>query len=277
MREHAIIGSAAGLVPAGHLCWAYRSRAEYYARALEYAENGITAGQYVEYVGEGSTRELRDELTALAGSRLLRGALEDGQAGVCPASSFYRFREDSGIVDPDASAAADGYTGLRIVADCTLMARTCEQREAFARYEYLLDQQMAPLPAAALCAYDLSRLGRDAVAELACLHPFVSQGTAPFQLYASPGAAFGLAGDIDAGSASLFPVTLERIGPVPDGLDIVIDARALEFIDHRGLFALDQYAAARGRTAVLRTTAPGTATMARLLAFKTLRLEAPPR
>jgi anti-anti-sigma regulatory factor len=282
MRDHGIAGSAAGLVPSGHLCWAYHDRAEFHARVAEYAADGIAAGQYVEYAGEGSASELRDQFAALAGDGPLRDALDAGLIGIRPVGGFHRPTGDSGVLEPAAAsfladctekALAGGYTGFRAVVDATVMARTPGQRDAHARLEYLIDQQMTTLPATTLCAYDVGELGADAVAELACLHPFISPGATPFQLYASPGAAFALAGDIDHDSAALFSATLERVGPPPDGPDMIIDAQALAFIDHRGLRALDEHAAARNRTAVLRTTSPGTAKIAALLPYQALRVE----
>lgn len=284
-RGHGSVTTARGLTLSPHLCWAYHDKAEFRARTLEYAADGITAGQYVEYIGEGSAEALSAEIAALDPSGPLREALSTGQAGIRPASDYHRFRGD-GTVDPAAAVAAraaatekalaDGYTGLRIIADCTPAVRTPAQREAFARYEYLLDQQMAVLPVSALCAYNAAELGPDAVAELACLHPFISPGAAPFQLYASPGAGFALAGEIDRSCASLFTDTLSRTTP-PEGPHLLIDARPLSFIDHRSLFALNDHAVSLHRNVIFRTNSPAIAKVARLLSLPALRVEAPPR
>lgn len=59
-----------------------------------------------------------------------------------------------------------------------------QRRDAFARYEHLLDRRMSTEPISALCAFDVAELGHSAVAELACLHPFTSDGASPFRLYA---------------------------------------------------------------------------------------------
>src|SRR5579875_1900041 len=150
MRDHGIAGSAAGLVPSGHLCWAYHDRAEFHARVAEYAADGIAAGQYVEYAGEGSASELRDQFAALAGDGPLRDALDAGLIGIRPVGGFHRPPGDSGVLEPAVvffladcteKALAGGYTGFRAVVDATVMARTPGQRDARARLEYLIDQQ----------------------------------------------------------------------------------------------------------------------------------------
>ena len=66
---------------------------------------------------------------------------------------FYRYGDDDRVVDPERSLAARveeieralaaGFTGLRVVADATAVVGRPEQVDAFARYEYLLDQAMA--------------------------------------------------------------------------------------------------------------------------------------
>jgi hypothetical protein len=57
------------------------------------------------------------------------------------------------------------------VGDATEVVRRPDQVDAFARYEYLLDQAMSTLPASALCPHDSARVDGAADAGLACLHP----------------------------------------------------------------------------------------------------------
>lgn len=59
MRTAGVVDSARGLLPHGHLCWAYQDRAEFQVRALEYMTDGIALGQWIEYVGSGSGEALR--------------------------------------------------------------------------------------------------------------------------------------------------------------------------------------------------------------------------
>ncbi len=133
--------------------------------------------------------------------------------------------------------------------------------------EYLADRKVKALPAGSMCGYDVEELGPDAVAELACMHPFTSQGAAPFRLYAADDADFGLAGTIDGVTAEgLFRTALGRTEP-PAGNELIVDARRADYLSDRALEELDAYAARMGRTAVVRTrtsTSPSPAALAAL-------------
>ena len=79
---------------------------------------------------------------------------------------------------------------------------------------------------------------------------------------------FGVAGGLGL-------TALERIGAPAPGEVLRIDTSALEFIDHRTLLALDQYAARRRATVVLQS-APGIVTrLMKLIPLRALREERP--
>lgn len=252
-----VADSAAGFVPFGHLCWAYHNVADFAARALEYAADGIAAGQYVELVGDSDTAGLCYAVAELVSPVTARGARYAGAAGTRAMTDFFKF-DRPGVIDQDATiaarvAAADealaaGYTGLRTVMDVTPAVRNPRQRQVAARLEYLLDQKMRSAPLCAMCGYCARELGQQAVAELACLHPFISRGAAPFRLYATADADFGLAGTIESTADDLFEEALRRISP-PAGPELVVDAREVESIDDGALASLEAYAARIGRRA----------------------------
>jgi hypothetical protein len=279
MRAHGTIDSARGLVPFGHVGWAYRDRAEFRARAGEYLADGVAQGQLGMFVGPGSAESLRSELGELAGL--------SGSQGICvlPVDEFYATPSVDGVVVPEMAldkhvaalqeAVGAGYTGLRAAIDVTALVRTAEQREALARFEYLADQKMAVHPVSALCAYDAAELG-DAAAELVCLHPYVSPGSTIFQLYAAPECDFALSGQVDRSCDALLGTALRRTGDLVTGARVLIDARGLEFIDHRWLLRLADYAAARGATAVLRGAPRVVPRILRLLAVPNVRVEQEP-
>jgi anti-anti-sigma regulatory factor len=278
MRTSGIVSCAQGLTPYGHLCWAYRDSSEFRERAAEYIKDGLAAGQRVEYVGSKSAAALRDELATLDGKEL---AGAEG-IGVSPADDFYACPQ-SGLVDPDRAAEAAvtateqalaaGYTGFRAVVDCTEVARTKKQREAFARYEHLIDQKMSVLPVAALCAYSRTELGNEAVAEMASLHPLVNNGCTSFRVYSGEDISLALAGEIDGMCAGLLGTTLGRCVSVQSGPEIAIDGRELTFIDHRGLLTLDTHAANNDLKLVLYTGSEAVMRVAKLLPLSSLRVE----
>jgi anti-anti-sigma factor len=279
MRTGGIVSCAQGLVPHGHLCWGYTDRSEFHKRAAEYMADGVAGGQWVEYVGSQSTQALRDELYGLDG---MQAHIDDRSIRVSSAGDYCECGQ-SLLVDPDRAvesriAAAEevlaaGYTGFRAVVDCTDMARTDKQREAFARYEHLIDQKMSVLPVTALCAYNISELGSDAVCEMASLHPFVNDGCTPFRLYADEATSLSLAGEVDSMCASLLGTALERTVSLESGPELAIDCRGLEFIDHRGLLTLDKHARRNDLSLVLYCNSETVARVAAMLPLSALRIQ----
>lgn len=279
MRCNGVVSSAAGLVPFGHLGWVYRDRDEFVARAAEYLADGLKTNQRMEYVGDGSREALRADLADIGFSEGLRS----GRIRVTPIEDFYEFNRDSDTVDAESTVAefvaateqalTDGYSGLRSVIDGTTVVRTPEQLDAGARFEYLIDQQMAVLPSSTLCAYSVSTIG-NAANELTCLHPFAAEGEVGFRLFAQPDAGFVLAGEIDAHDNEMFVTTLERVWQLQEPGTLVIDARDLNFVTHHELYMLDRLARAEQRDVLLRTEQPIVVRLTELLELTNVRLEA---
>lgn len=251
-RRHGTVDSAAGLIPFGHLGWGYRDRSEFLIRAAEYIADGLAQNQWVEYVGSGNREQLRAELSLLP--------VDTSDVKITDALEFYAVPSGD-VIDPQIAlatriAAVDnaitlGYSGFRAVVDVTSMVLRPDQRDAFAQFEFLIDQTMAALPVSALCAYDHSQL--DAVAAgLICLHPLVGGAGPAFQVFAEPGADFALAGEIDSVDAEAFRSALQRIWPLIGVDEVIVDARDVKFIGHRHLLEIEWSAHADGRTVVLR-------------------------
>jgi hypothetical protein len=282
VRCQGAVDSAASLGVFDHLFWLYPSKAAFAEHALEYAADGIAAGQYVEFVGDDSTADLRSQLARAVRSMPVGRAPGAGEAAVDDIADYYQYASD-GVVDPDATAAAlhaaiddalaAGFTGLRTVVDATPLARTRTQREAAAREEHLVDRAVNSQRTSAMCGYSVQQIGRRAAAEMACMHPFISQGAAPFRLFAEEGADFALAGRIDARAVALFRKTLQRIGP-PVGNELIVDARQTEAIDDQALAALEAHAARTGRNAILRTSRSNSPSPASLSSLPRLTVNA---
>jgi anti-anti-sigma regulatory factor len=264
MRRQGVLDSAAGLTPFGHLAWGYRDRAEFLGCAAEYIADGLRQNQYVAYVGEGTRETLRSELAKMPG---IGEHLDSGGMEATPAQDHYVQVPGTDVIDTDQvvakylaaveQAIAKGYNGFRTVSDITPVARTHEQRDALARLEYRVDQQMAMLPFSGLCGYNISELGT-AAEELICLHPFVSKGSVTFRLYADPEADvdFAISGEIDAAANKLFDTTLQRVWPLQSSHTLHIGAQALKFISHEPMFGLEERAREQGRKVVLSTNQP---------------------
>ncbi|ADJ49121.1 hypothetical protein AMES_7295 [Amycolatopsis mediterranei S699] len=206
----------------------------------------------MRYVAPGDEAALAGQLRA--DERCDEG-LERGAVQVASVEATYR---TGAVVDPagqvehyaaaTSEALAAGFTGLRVAADATSLVRTPAQVDAFARYEHLVDHYLAGHPMSAMCGQDVAELGREAVAQLACMHPAAHDGATPFHLHAHArdGSAAALDGELDLEARRLWPPVLERAGLRPEGGTIAIDAAGLEFVDHRSLVALAGYAERHG-------------------------------
>lgn len=276
-RKHGVVDSAAGLAPFGHFGWAYRDRSEFFELAGESIAYGLAANQLVQYVGEGTHEQLRAELAAIPGLT----DFDLGDVRVTPALEFYCVPSGD-VIDPEVAVTAalaaiqnaidDGYSGFRAIADVTQMVMRPEQQEAFARFEFLIDRNLAELPVSGLCAYDMSRLD-GAASGLVCLHPLVGDGAPAFRIYAEPGAAFALDGEIDVVEAATFTTTLRRIWDVIGDGDVVIDVRNIEFIDHQQMLGLDELARQEGRRVVLHGGPPIITRLTELLDLTNVRVD----
>ncbi|SCG76766.1 MEDS domain-containing protein [Micromonospora inositola] len=269
---------AAPLSAYGHICWAYDDPTVLDSRAMAFLAAGLAAGERVWLAAPSTPGSLTHRLDGLPG---LADALGSGAARMVPTDDAYRFDE---VVDPEtqvrhyaaatADALANGYTGFRVVAEATSLVRTPAQRDAFTRYEHLIDRYMRAHPMSAICAYDRRELGDPAIAELACLHPETNVDVL-FRLYAADPdeGAVALTGELDPSNHRLFAAALDRVDPQPVDGRLVVDGTGLRFIDHRCLIHLGDHARRRGVTAVLRTTRPAAARLVELLELSHVRVE----
>lgn len=275
--RHGVVDTAAGLVPFGHLGWGYRAKSDFLTGAAQYIADGLAQHQWIQYVGPASAEALRAELDTLP--------VDTSEVTVTPATEFYGVDDLRDVVDPDTAldlradtldaALAAGYSGVRIVADPSAVNARPEQRDAFARLEFLIDQRMADTPITALCAYDISRLG-DAAGELICLHPIVSRQAPSFRVYAAQGAAFALGGDVDPACAEAFATTLQRIWAVAGEQSVIVDISGVTFISHRELLTIDDLARRDERQVVMRGSSPIVSRLVPLLELTNVRLEGSP-
>ncbi|GAA1641590.1 MEDS domain-containing protein [Catellatospora bangladeshensis] len=270
MRRSGFVDAVGGLGRHDHVCWAFETPGEFRASAGRFLADGLAAGLRVLYLAEAARQTDLDHVGGFAAARAT-GAAQVQDLGIY----------DTGLqLDPAAQvrayaqateqALAAGYRGLRVAAEATPLVRTPAQLDAFTRYEHLVDRYMTAHPFSAMCGYHCGELSAAAIAELAGMHPVASRASAPLRLFASaePGVGAALAGEIDVSGHALLRTALHRADPAPDGDELVIDARELAFIDHRGLFQLVEHARGRGARTVLHVARDS---MVRLLA-DTLRL-----
>ena len=272
MRMIGPVESYRGLGVQDHLCWVHGDRGDYRPGLSEFFRDGLGRGLRVAYLGPGNAGELRD----LLGGVVDTGTLVSGEAvRVIFFEEFYGAGEP---VDPSAvikrydaatqEALADGYRGLRVGADVTDLVRAPEQRDAFARCEFLLERYSARHPLSAMCGYRRD-LG-DAVTQFACLHAAAPAGVTPFQVFACGDGAVGLFGEFDQACQGAFDRALRRIQPAPDDPGLIFDMSAVRFMDHHALLSLDSYAKACQIPVVARSVPPIVHRVARALGLEPL-------
>ncbi|WP_170154248.1 MEDS domain-containing protein [Actinoplanes italicus] len=275
MRLSTVLERAQGLGLHDHVGWAFDEPGQFRSQAGDFLAEGLRARQRVMYIGG-------DETAAPAGIDGLDAAVARGQAQVTSVSVMYGRDEP---VEPErqvevfAAAAeqalTDGWTGLRVAADVTSLVAGERQREAWIRYEHLADRFMAGHPVAGMCGFDRAVVPRDTLAEALCLHPVLNPAASGFRLHTTAGTGLGLtlAGEVDRGNRQVLAAALRHARPAPEAGRLAIDATALTFIDHHGLTAFADYAAACGATVVLHTAESSAARMiARLVPMSGLEV-----
>ena len=188
VRSHGIASTGAGFGLGDHVCWPFDGYDDFRREALAFLADGARLGQRLLYTADRPHDDLlRDVLDWLPGAEELLAS------GGLVIESLLDTYDVSSVADPGAQAAAyvaltgdavvAGYTGLRVAADATLLVTDAVAREAFVRYEHLIDRAMVEVPFTAMCGYDRSRLTPGAAHELASVHPFRRPGSSTFALF----------------------------------------------------------------------------------------------
>jgi hypothetical protein len=234
---------------------------------VEFLRQGLARGQQALYVQVTPDGHPAAELAALgdlaalqADGRLVISRLAErylSRAGVPPGELCAVYAEAI------EQALSDGFAGLCVAADATPLVSTPQQREWFVRHEHLADRLAARRPFAALCGFRADQLDSDTVARLAAVHPRCRGCTVPFHVAATGGPVIRLSGDVDITCLVLFEHTLDAL-PAAGG-PLHIEASGLEFVDHRGLLALDAWAGRSGTTVRLDAAPSVVAGLVRLL------------
>jgi anti-anti-sigma factor len=243
MRRHGLadLPDAVGLN--GHACWGFDDVGDLREAAAAFLTEGAELGQRLMFVGgpeaEAMVRET-DPMKSMA---------RDGTLQVAPFEAIYpggrRMPNPDQLALYDGAteqALADGFTGLRVLAEVTALASPVGAWPDQVGWESYADRYMANRPLAALCCFDQQRLPVEAVAALACAHPVADRGLqslAPFRVYAQPDAV-ALAGEVDALSSAQLRDVLELTLPDTEG-EVVLDLEGLDFIDHSGVRAVAEH------------------------------------
>lgn len=237
MRRHGLADSPDDVGLNGHACWGFDDVRELREAAAAFLSEGSELGQRLMFVGGAEAEAMVRETDPM------RSMVRDGTLQVAPFEAVYpggrrmpnadQWAMYSGVTD---QAIADGFTGLRVLAEVTDLASPDGEWPDQVGWESYADRYMANRPLAALCCFDRQRLPVEAMAALACAHPVADrmlQPLAPFRVYAQPD-ALALAGEVDALSSDRLNELLELTIPDTEG-EVVLDLEGLDFIDHSGV------------------------------------------
>lgn len=255
MRRKLRVSDAEALQPHDHVVWYGDGEPDLYALAGEALAAGADRNEKLMFVAQepdAARLETLLELDALLDRGQL--ALVDtadvyGSSGTFSAESQLATFE--GVLD---EALADGYTGIRVVADNTpLVAGDEDDFRHWLEWEQVADRFQAQSAVTGICYFDRRALSADRQADLASLHPVCSQSAVepPFWFFAD-GDAVSITGTLDAWSAAQFARVLDT---APGDGPLVVDLSHAEFVDHRALLALNAAASAVRPVRVRR--APG--------------------
>ena len=235
-----------------HACLPYRSDAERAELARQWLHRGIADGMRGIYVGDAAPESLRLQLID---DEVVAGAIDDGALDVYETHDYYAMPAPidpaSRLADYDAAmrrALAEGFTGLRVVADITPLVIDPSRHIAHLRWEQAADRFMTDHPFSPLCTYDARAVPPlDAVVAVHCVRPV---DATPFELVGVTPTSAALRGEVDHACAEAFG---SAVTTMPD-TDTVLDVEALEFIDARSTRELHSHVERRrsiGRPLVL--------------------------
>lgn len=241
MRAQGVSLGPGSAAQGDHVCWVYDDEDSLAGAAREYLSEGLARGERLLCIGDTIAATLGD-FPGLE-NLLARGALE-----ILDVSTAYA---RAGALRPDQQlefyetatrrAVAEGFTGLRVVADMTEIAADAELRGRLLEWEHVADDFIGSGSGmTALCAYAGLRLAPDALVDLTSAHPMVHAAEAPpFRLWFDDD-VLTLAGEVDVLGA-------ERLGRVlacspARSPVVVLDLGRVEFMDVSGCRAIARWA-----------------------------------
>jgi anti-anti-sigma factor len=228
-----------------HVCWVYAGEGDLDVAVGRFLDGGLARGERVMGVGEAVIGSLHRESARHGGSDALvaRGALETLTLDEAYAATG-EFLPDRQFAFYDAAtrrAFADGFTGLRVIAEASALAADADLRPELLRWEHLADNYIAQGPGfTALCAYRAD-LGQDTLADLSSVHPLVRapDGVPEFQIFFDEDRVV-LTGSIDTFSAAHLE-SLFAASPTQRAV-LLLDLGLLDFIDSAGCRVLARWA-----------------------------------
>jgi anti-anti-sigma regulatory factor len=239
LRRQLRVDNADALEPHDHVIWYGDGVDELYELAADALGAGVKRNEKLMFVAN------EPDPSRLRGIGNVSNLVDRGQLELVDVESVYGGDGDFDAATQLATfesvlagALADGYTGIRVVADNTPLARGDD--DSFRRWlhwEHVTDRFQDQSNVTGICYFDRRELNAERQADLASLHPVCrANGVSPPFSFFVDGDAVSITGALDVWSAEQF----DRILRVtPDDEPLVIDLDQTEFVDHRALLALN--------------------------------------
>lgn len=237
-RSSGILQTAHAAGCSDHACWAYTSRAERDAAAVEWLVTGARIGQRLFIVtadADGGAQLLAavaaaDTFVAQEVAYFSIEALYDLSVPIDPQAQLATYSAEV------ARAVAEGRNGVRVFCDITRLIADPARRASHAHWEHFADAWMAEgNPLAALCAYDVAVVG-DQPEAVMVLHP-LRHGpgicSTPFGLFCESSKTV-LDGEVDAFGT---PALAGALAALPEG-PVTLDVSGLSYLCARAAATL---------------------------------------
>ena len=242
-----------------HVCWvcAEDDDAGFGDAVRTFLAGGLARGERLLCVGERIVDSVRADLPPFTGVDALAeaGTLQlMTLADAYDASSEFAPERQLSYYDAATRRALDeGYTGLRVVADVSVLAADPRRHSELVRWEQVADQYMAQGPRmTAMCVYS-GALPAAVLADVTTVHPSSHHpdGGPQFRIFFDEN-HLAVVGSIDTFEAARLARVLES-SPTPS--TSLLDLSRLEFVDVAGSRAIARWAAGlcgRGMTVEIR-------------------------
>ncbi|TQN42640.1 STAS domain-containing protein [Blastococcus colisei] len=235
MRAHGVLTEIQEADAADHVCWVYGEDDAAFGRAVRrFLAAGLERGERLLAIGERVLDSIGTDGDGFSGAAALisRGALRTfTTAQAYEATGQFAAAEQRTFYDAATRAAiADGYTGLRVVADVSDLAADPLTRPRLVQWEHLADGFIAEGAGfTAMCAYSAG-LTDEALADVATVHPLVHApaGPPPFQVFFDD-RHIAVSGSVDTFSADRLARVLASSPVGAQGA--VLDVSRVEFMD----------------------------------------------
>jgi hypothetical protein len=243
MRRRASVESAAQLRPHDHTIWFGEGPEQLYEMASEAFVEGIRRNEKLMLVAD------RADAARLRGFAVEQ-LLGDGQLEVHDVTDVYGaggFSASAQLATFQAvlaDALAGGYSGLRVVADNTSLARGDDASfQRWLAWEQLTDHFQAESMVTGICFFDRTALSPERLADLTALHPMRANAKSvepPFSLFADRDSMLLVGSLAEATGARL----RRLLASVDFTLKPALDLSAAHPLDDSALLVLTEFASA---------------------------------